>query len=472
MGTETVRRKPVGAKYRNLFRRNGVIYYQRRIAGKRIKLSTKTDDWTEAAAFRDLYEQRKGIGGSYFLAIEVPTLAEFSVRYLAEDVEHLAATTLEDRESQLRRDGPLLPFLGSRKLDEITPPILREWWSSEVLGRGKSVATGRSYMSTLSAIFAYAADLGLIEASPMPAFREQVRRRRRTKGARAESDSSAKIRPIESLDELQRFVAATFAEAAGDMGRHFAEQKEKKTRRRRSLDERTHGLRALAAVLLMLDGGFRVGEVAGLTWGQVRWGDDDDDATRAIVIDRSRPRGGEESAPKSGRRRVVALSRRLRRVLELLEAVQFEPGPAALVLPRFDPNNFTARPWRRILKAADIGHRSPKDLRDTFASWLLSLGVQLGYVSQQLGHADVAVTARHYARWCGGDVYRDPMPLEEGEVPADLVARAAEWHQGGTTQWQGWEREIEKLFDLAEIVEPTAGVEPATYALRMRCSTS
>ena len=53
---------------------------------------------------------------------------------------------------------------------------------------------------------------------------------------------------------------------------------------------------------------------------------------------------------------------------------------------------------------AKIGHRSPKDLRATYGSWLLSLGVQLSYVSQQLGHSDVAVTARHYARWCGGNV--------------------------------------------------------------------
>ena len=45
--------------------------------------------------------------------------------------------------------------------------------------------------------------------------------------------------------------------------------------------------------------------------------------------------------------------------------------------------------------------------------------------SHQLGHADVAVTARHYARWTGGDEYRDPVRLLPGEVPADLLARLA-----------------------------------------------
>ncbi len=69
--------------------------------------------------------------------------------------------------------------------------------------------------------------------------------------------------------------------------------------------------------------------------------------------------------------------------------------------------------------------RTPKDLRDTFASQLLTAGVQLGYVSRQLGHADVSVTARHYARWAGGDAYRCPLDVGEDEVPADLLARLA-----------------------------------------------
>jgi len=34
----------------------------------------------------------------------------------------------------------------------------------------------------------------------------------------------------------------------------------------------------------------------------------------------------------------------------------------------------------------------------------------------------MAITARHYARWCGGDDW-PPIRLTEGEVPADLLAR-------------------------------------------------
>ena len=80
-----------------------------------------------------------------------------------------------------------------------------------------------------------------------------------------------------------------------------------------------------------------------------------------------------------------------------------------------------------------MGHRRIKDLRDTFACWLLTAGVQLGYVSQQLGHADVAVTAKHYARWAGGDSYRQPLALEPGEIPADLLARLEDSPQSPPT---------------------------------------
>ena len=46
--------------------------------------------------------------------------------------------------------------------------------------------------------------------------------------------------------------------------------------------------------------------------------------------------------------------------------------------------------------------------------------------ARRFGHSDVAVTARHYARWVGGMEYRKPMELEPEEIPADLLARLDE----------------------------------------------
>jgi len=95
-----MRKRPKGEKYRNLYARGGAIYYER-VTGKkddgkplRKKLSTKTTDWDVAASFRDLYEQKKGIGGGVLFLADVPTFSEFAQRYLAEDIGHLADTDL------------------------------------------------------------------------------------------------------------------------------------------------------------------------------------------------------------------------------------------------------------------------------------------------------------------------------------------------------------------------------------------
>jgi integrase len=93
------------------------------------------------------------------------------------------------------------------------------------------------------------------------------------------------------------------------------------------------------------------------------------------------------------------------------------------VLPVFRAPNYAARHFAHVLRDAGLGEHTAKDLRDTYASQLLSTGVPLPYVSAQLGHADIAVTARHYSKWCGGEGYRQPLTLREGEVPADLLAR-------------------------------------------------
>lgn len=69
---------------------------------------------------------------------------------------------------------------------------------------------------------------------------------------------------------------------------------------------------------------------------------------------------------------------------------------------------------------------SLKDLRDTFASQLLTAGITLQYISGELGHECVGVTEKHYAKWIGEDDDREPMRLEEGAVPLDLLARLPE----------------------------------------------
>jgi len=203
-----MRAKPKGRKYRNLFARSGVIYYERIVGGRRIKLSTKTSDWEVAASFRDLYEDRKRIGIRVPIQ-RAPTFGEFADRYLREATGHLAASTKEDRDGLLKADGKLTAYFGQLELDEIGRANLVEWWTAEIEAEGLSPKTGKNRLDALSAVLGYAIDLELIETNPVDAFRATLRRRNRTKKGRAESVGGAKVRPIEAPEEMLAFYEAS-----------------------------------------------------------------------------------------------------------------------------------------------------------------------------------------------------------------------------------------------------------------------
>ena len=141
-------------------------------------------------------------------------------------------------------------------------------------------------------------------------------------------------------------------------------------------------------------------------------------------------RGKYEGVSKSGRSREVQLSRRLRHVLQQYHLAVGRPPGEQRLFPGLDPTNYRRRHFDKVCtRAAEIlgrDHRMPwrpKDLRDTFASQLLTAGMPLDYIKRQLGHSSVTTTEAHYARWCSREAYREPMRLEPGEVPADLLTR-------------------------------------------------
>ncbi len=58
-----------------------------------------------------------------------------------------------------------------------------------------------------------------------------------------------------------------------------------------------------------------------------------------------------------------------------------------------------AKVFRAICDKGDLRHRSPHDMRHTFATLLLQQNAPLAYVSKQLGHAHKAITLRVYTHW-------------------------------------------------------------------------
>ena len=95
--------------------------------------------------------------------------------------------------------------------------------------------------------------------------------------------------------------------------------------------------------------------------------------------------------------------------------------------------------------------RSPHDLRDTFASQLLSANAPLLYVSQQLGHGSAAVTLKHYARW---------LPKNNSRYVHLLDCN---WESTGSQNSETDPAEDRKISEISkEILVSREGIEPST----------
>lgn len=68
-----------------------------------------------------------------------------------------------------------------------------------------------------------------------------------------------------------------------------------------------------------------------------------------------------------------------------------------------DYNNLRERVLLKALRKARLAYRGFHDFRHTYASLLLMKGVNVLYVSQQMGHKSVDITLKRYARWIPSD---------------------------------------------------------------------
>jgi len=160
--------------------------------------------------------------------------------------------------------------------------------------------------------------------------------------------------------------------------------------------------------------GLRIGEVLGLTWGDI-------DVDRGIIrVERQYPQKlghvppSELPLPKHGRRRAVKLSARYARMLKELNLQAGRPDASTYLFMSDRGRVYTAEAVRKILAklvaAAGITARvegrlfdlAPKaeftyhQLRHTFASALIHAGLSDFEVAVQLGHRDAATTRKFY----------------------------------------------------------------------------
>lgn len=152
--------------------------------------------------------------------------------------------------------------------------------------------------------------------------------------------------------------------------------------------------------------GLRPSEARALQWA------DYDPGRQVLMIRRTFGHRDILGTPKTREsRRDVDVSPQLAALLQRHRAGQAEAKLAGRLgeLPAFIFTESDGRPldrrtferaFARVLGKAGLGpHYSPKSLRHTYASLMLSEGANLLYVSRQMGHASVGITERVYTRW-------------------------------------------------------------------------
>lgn len=156
--------------------------------------------------------------------------------------------------------------------------------------------------------------------------------------------------------------------------------------------------------LTALRAGLRRGELVALRWGDIQFGESEEDSNRFIFVQRNYVHG-QFTTTKSKKPRRVDLSRQLRRVLlqvrdeRLVKA--YAEGHASvaeeLVFPSeagtvLDPDNLVHYYFLPALEKAGLRKIRFHDLRHTFGSLLIQDGASLTYVKEQMGHSSIQVT--------------------------------------------------------------------------------
>lgn len=346
--------------------------------------------------------------------IPVITLRQYVEDWKPRARRNLAARTMAGYEQVL--DLYIIPALGNRDIKSLTWVDVkslivekqRDGYAHKKKGEEKAVRrtystnTLRLIRATLSTVLSEAAEEGVISTNPL------IGQRQRRRGAKTPTADVSVL----TWEQKQIFEAKIVElQNAGQLSPSYA------------------GL-----LFLMLHTGLRPGEARALKPGDI------DFQGKRLRVERAATEGGAIKSTKTGEARWVDLGpqtiERLRTHLTWLEAEAIAqgkesewlfPSEAGTVLD----DRHIARAMRRVLVKAGLPAFSPYDLRHTYASLLLSAGVPLLYVAQQLGHTKPTITLKYYARWIPsgntnhvGVLERTPVRTPSGQPIQESVVGA------------------------------------------------
>lgn len=288
------------------------------------------------------------------------TVKELSDTYMRTQTGHLKPSTLFSYEDSLK--FYVLPKLGHHRVTELTVNEVADFVAE--MRQTYAANTIKNALKPLSRMFAYAMRMGWVSQNPV----KQLDKPERPSGA-------TKRMRVLSTDEINALLKV----------------------------KSTYRLFFTVAIF----SGLRKGELLRLRWedidllaGQIKVAQEGDGKTAAAT-------------------REVAIPPFL---VQLLATASLEQGicESGLVFP-FAKRNIN-RALDSALEKAKVEKVSVHELRHTFASVLIGLGMDVVYVSNQLGHANPAITLRIYSHLWEAQKRQEEAKTKMEEAFAGVVA--------------------------------------------------
>jgi len=367
----------------------------RRIAKKRLsigRVGTISCEQARDVARTKLAEVRLGNDPSIERDADrkMPTFREMAQRYLDDEApRRLKPATIRNYEINIRRHAN--PIIGSLKISEIVRVDVAAMHNA--IG-GKSKVMANRTLETVSAVFRYAQEAGLVPEDFNP-----------TRGVR--SFKEPRRERYLSVDEFMRLgEALRLAETDGIPWANLTKKKQSKHAPKPENQTTVFSSTAIDAIRMLIFTGCRLREILHLTWKEV-------DLERGLLF---------LADSKTGARAVVLnqqahdiLQRQVRNGPFVFPSDQrdIDPDGCLIQKPLADLN----KPWRAVRRHAGIEDVRLHDLRHSFASVGASAGMGLPIVGALLGHKQAATTERY--------AHLDASPLRAAsDQIADHIAQA------------------------------------------------
>lgn len=280
------------------------------------------------------------------------TFKDFGETWLKSKKGELSASTYQEYEAVLRNH--IYPTVGNKPFSKVTKPMIRDIIIKK-REEGYEPATIRNMLAPVRGMYNQAIEDGEPVGNPASKFGKQNR-----------GKQSTVINPY-TKEEVSQFL-------------------QKVLRLRPD---------SYPLYLCAVRTGMRRGELIGLRKSDI------DFERRLIHVQRSMGRHGVMKSPKSGKTRLVDMSKQLAAVLRELPAGSDEPLFKSTTNTHLDASKLY-KTYQSFLKDAGLRKIRFHDLRHTFATIHLQNNQSLAYIRDQLGHSSIEITVNLYGHLVPG----------------------------------------------------------------------